>query len=93
MAMSDDDLTTVSMKSGVDPEDAPLAPADPVDVEIDSGEVMGAVRVANADERGGVWDLTLTAGFATRALDVVEVDDRLTPGTYAVVRLDGDGDE
>ena len=89
------DQKTVHVKDDLDEsleEKAPILPsplADADHTEV-SGEVMGAVEVRNADRYGGTWGLRLVADFPVQAMDVVEVSDRLEPGTYALVRVDED---
>lgn len=83
----------LDVDADVDPEDAPLKPADPEGLEIEGGEVLGCVQVDSASRYGGLWGLSLSANFATGGLDAVTVDERLETGTYAVVRVDGDRDE
>lgn len=90
--MADEDLRTVHVKDDIDEDllsKAPVAPSELADAgqtTVDGG-VMGAVTVQDVS-KSGTWNLELSAGFATYALDVVTVDDRLEPGTYVLMRVD-----
>lgn len=71
-------------------EQAPVLPspyADCQQVGV-TGDVMGAVEVNDTDKYGGTWGLRLVADFPTQEMDVVEVDGRLTEGTYVLLRVD-----
>lgn len=87
------DQTTVGYAADVEMRavnDLPITAVDPGTLDIEGVDVLGSARVQNADKQGGVWSLQLDANFPTRALSVAEVDERLEPGTYALVRVEGD---
>lgn len=91
-----EDISTVQLADGTDPDEvaerAPMLPVDIEDVDPSGSDVLGAVRINDATH-SGIWNLTLEAGTAVNAMRVVGVDDRLTEGTYALVRVDDpDGD-
>lgn len=90
------DQTTVPYSADLEPgdvDDLPLTAVAIDGIELEGADVLGAATVQDADPEGGVWSVDLEAGFATRALSVAEVDERLEPGTYALVRVEGDDAE